>query len=78
MRAVRRRGLSGLFGALAQAGADALDLGGVGRHDLFGALEHIVAVVGGGLAEGAALSLGLGHDLGRPLLGVFHDLLPES
>ena len=39
-----------------------------------GGLEHVVAVVRGGLAQGAAFSLGLGHDLGGPLLGAFDDL----
>src|SRR5699024_3668417 len=51
------------FRLLAQAGADIFDLGGVGDHGLLGGLEHVVAVVRGGLAQGAAFGLGLGHDL---------------
>ena len=63
-----------LLGRLAQAGADIFDLGGVSDHGLLGGLEHVVAVVRGGLAQGAAFGLGLGHDLGGPLLGAFDDL----
>ena len=56
-------------GALAQVCTDIFDLCGVFRHRLFRGLEHIITVVGHGLADSAGLGLGGGDDLRRTLLG---------
>ena len=61
-------------GALAQVCTDIFDLCGVLRHRLFRGLEHIITVVGHGLADSAGLGLGGGDDLSGALLGRLDDL----
>ena len=48
----------GFPGRLAQIGADVPDLRSVLCHGLLGGLEHIITVIGHGLADGAGLGLG--------------------
>ena len=67
--------LSAVFlGVLAQAVADVFDLCGVFHHGVLGGAQHILAVVGHGLAQGARLGLGSNGDLSRALLGGLDDL----
>ena len=61
----------GFPGRLAQIGADVPDLRSVLCHGLLGGLEHIITVVGHGLADGAGLGLGGRDDLGSALLRRF-------
>ena len=66
--------LHGFAGALAEVCTHTFHLCGVLGHGLFGGLEHIITVVGHGLADGAGLGLGGGDDLRRALLGRLDDL----
>ena len=67
--------LSAVFlGVLAQAGTDIFDLCSVFHHGILGGAQHILAVVGHGLAQGARLGLGCGGDLRSALLGGLDDL----
>ena len=47
--------------ALPEIGPQAAHLGGIFRHGLLGGLEHIITVVGGGLAQRPCLALGGGR-----------------